>query len=41
MLENLKERVWEANLELPANGLVMATSGNVSGRDPELQRWHG
>ena len=35
MLKNLRQRVWEANLELPANGLVMATSGNVSGRDPE------
>ncbi|MEM6431866.1 MAG: class II aldolase/adducin family protein, partial [Deinococcota bacterium] len=35
MLEALRERVWEANLALPENGLVMATSGNVSGRDPE------
>lgn len=35
MLEDLRQRVWEANLALPANGLVMATSGNVSGRDPE------
>ncbi|MEM7735007.1 MAG: L-ribulose-5-phosphate 4-epimerase [Deinococcota bacterium] len=35
MLEALRERVWEANLALPDNGLVMATSGNVSGRDPE------
>src|SRR5690606_35885794 len=35
MLEELKERVWEANLQLPKNGLVTMTSGNVSGRDPE------
>ena len=35
MLEELKERVCELNLELPRNRLVVATSGNVSGRDPE------
>lgn len=35
MLEDLKERVCELNLELPRNRLVVATSGNVSGRDPE------
>ena len=35
MLEELKERVWKMNLELPRNDLVAMTSGNVSGRDPE------
>jgi len=35
VLEELKERVCELNLELPRNRLVVATSGNVSGRDPE------
>lgn len=35
MLENLKQEVCELNLELPRNGLVAWTSGNVSGRDPE------
>ena len=35
MLEDLKERVCELNLELPRNKLVTATSGNVSGRDSE------
>jgi L-ribulose-5-phosphate 4-epimerase len=35
MLEELKELVCELNLELPRNRLVTATSGNVSGRDPE------
>ncbi len=35
MLEELKERVWKMNLELPRNNLVAMTSGNVSGRDPE------
>jgi len=33
MLEELKETVCEANLALYHNGLVKATSGNVSGRD--------
>ena len=33
MLEELKQEVWECNLELPKNGLVVMTSGNVSGRD--------
>lgn len=31
----LRQRVYEANLELPKNGLVTMTSGNVSGRDSE------
>ncbi len=33
MLEALKQQVLEANLELPALGLVDFTWGNVSGRD--------
>lgn len=35
MLDKLRQEVWEANMQLPKNGLVMWTSGNVSGRDPE------
>ena len=35
MLENLKELVWKANLELPKYGLVTFTWGNVSGVDRE------
>jgi L-ribulose-5-phosphate 4-epimerase len=35
LLEALREEVWACNLELPKNGLVKMTSGNVSGRDPE------
>jgi L-ribulose-5-phosphate 4-epimerase len=35
LLEQLREIVWKCNLELPRNGLVKMTSGNVSGRDPE------
>lgn len=34
-LQKLREEVWKCNLELPKNGLVKMTSGNVSGRDPE------
>jgi L-ribulose-5-phosphate 4-epimerase len=34
-LEMLRQEVWKCNLELPKNGLVKMTSGNVSGRDPE------
>jgi L-ribulose-5-phosphate 4-epimerase len=34
-LAELREIVWKCNLELPKNGLVKMTSGNVSGRDPE------
>ena len=34
MLENLKQDVLAANLELPRLGLVDFTWGNVSGRDP-------
>jgi L-ribulose-5-phosphate 4-epimerase len=35
MLQELREKVWKCNMELPKNGLVKMTSGNVSGRDPE------
>lgn len=35
MLEALKQAVWEANMELPAYGLVTFTWGNVSGIDRE------
>ncbi|MCY4068781.1 MAG: class II aldolase/adducin family protein [Acidimicrobiaceae bacterium] len=35
MLEALREEVCAMNLELPANKLVVATGGNVSGRDPD------
>jgi len=34
MLEDLKAAVLSANLQLPAEGLVTLTWGNVSGRDP-------
>lgn len=33
MLEDLKQEVLECNLELPRNGLVTGTCGNVSARD--------
>ena len=35
MLEQLKQAVYEANLDLPKYGLVTFTWGNVSQRDPE------
>lgn len=35
MLENLKESVFKANLDLVKHGLVIFTWGNVSGFDPE------
>ncbi len=35
MLSALREYVCECNLELPKNNLVVMTSGNVSGRDPQ------
>ena len=35
MLEQLKQSVYEANLELPRQGLVVYTWGNVSGIDRE------
>jgi L-ribulose-5-phosphate 4-epimerase len=34
VLEALRDEVWKCNLELPRQGLVKSTSGNVSGRDP-------
>ena len=33
MLEQLKQQVYEANMELPKRGLVTYTWGNVSGID--------
>lgn len=33
MLEDLKQQVYEANMELPREGLVTYTWGNVSGID--------
>lgn len=35
LLAKLREEVFEMNMELPDQGLVAWTSGNVSGRDPE------
>jgi L-ribulose-5-phosphate 4-epimerase len=35
VLETLREQVWKLNLELPRQGLVTWTGGNVSARDPE------
>ena len=35
MLEQLKQRVYEANMELPQRGLITYTWGNVSGIDRE------
>ena len=35
MLEELKEQVFKANLDLPKHGLVTFTWGNVSGIDRE------
>jgi L-ribulose-5-phosphate 4-epimerase len=35
MLDKLKEEVFQANLDLVKNGLVIHTWGNVSGRDSE------
>jgi len=35
LLEELRHEVWRMHLELPKNGLVTWTSGNVSGRDFE------
>ena len=35
MLENLKERVFRANIALVKHGLVVLTWGNVSARDAE------
>ena len=35
MLESLKKQVYEANMQLPAHGLVTFTWGNVSAIDRE------
>jgi L-ribulose-5-phosphate 4-epimerase len=35
MLEELKQRVWQCNVDLLRWGLVVWTGGNVSGRDPQ------
>ena len=35
MLEELKQQVYEANMELPKRGLITYTWGNVSGIDRE------
>lgn len=35
MLEELKERVWQANMDLPKHGLVVFTWGNASELDKE------
>lgn len=35
MLEQLKQVVYEANMELPRRGLITYTWGNVSGRDAQ------
>lgn len=35
MLEELRRRVWEANIALPKNRLVTVTSGNASARDKD------
>jgi L-ribulose-5-phosphate 4-epimerase len=35
MLDELREEICRLHAELPANGLVAWTSGNVSGRDPQ------
>jgi L-ribulose-5-phosphate 4-epimerase len=35
MLEKLREEVYRLHLELPKNNLVIWTTGNISGRDPE------
>jgi L-ribulose-5-phosphate 4-epimerase len=35
MLEKLRQEVYQLHLELPKNGLVIWTTGNISGRDLE------
>lgn len=35
LCEKMRREVWAMNLELPKQGLVTWTSGNVSGRDPD------
>ena len=38
MLEELKQQVYEANMELPRRSLVTYTWGNVSGIDPRTEQ---
>ena len=38
ILPDLRKEVCAANQELPVNGLVVGSGGNVSGRDPETGR---
>ncbi len=46
MLEKLRREVWQANLSLPENNLVVGTTGNVSGQkltafsEEETQKWY-
>jgi L-ribulose-5-phosphate 4-epimerase len=35
LLEALREELWRLHMELPKNGLVTWTGGNVSARDPQ------
>ena len=35
MLEKLRHEVWQANIALPENNLVVGTTGNVSGLDKD------
>jgi L-ribulose-5-phosphate 4-epimerase len=35
LLDTLRAEVWKLHMELPKNGLVKWTGGNVSARDPE------
>ena len=37
MLDALREEVWRLHLELPRNGLVTWTAGNLSGRDADSE----
>ena len=37
MLERLKKELYHLHLELPKNGLIRWTGGNVSARDPESE----
>ena len=39
MLEELKKKVFNANLDLVKHGLVIFTWGNVSGIDREKVLW--
>ena len=37
MLDELRREVWQANISLPENNLVVETTGNVSGRDKKTE----